>query len=69
MANRKRGKPLLISLLFLLFKDAGGMGDESPIDVYSATSPKERATPRSEKEKKTNLYFFNAHAVKLATLT
>ena len=52
MAKPKKGKPLLISLLFLLLKDAGGLGDESPIDVlYSATSPKERATPRSEKEK------------------
>ena len=41
-----------IPFSFLLLKDAGGMGDKSPIDVlFGAPLFRERATPRSEKEK------------------
>ena len=70
MAKPKKIKTLIDPIFLILEKkDAGGMGDESPIDVlFGDLSPK-RGRRLKVKKRKTNLYFFNAHAVKLATLT
>ena len=71
MQKLKNGKTHpYIPFLFLLLKDAGGMGDESPHRcVFGDLSLKRGRRLEVKKRKKQICIFFNAHAVKLATLT